>query len=269
MMQDASVVVVWTLRLVAWSVALQTVELLQLRSTAGPRGIWRLAWLANDYQDFPAPLRLALTSLLSYRAFVALLCLQLTAALYTLVTATDDCIGFLFVSTMLVCVRFRGTFNGGSDYMTALVLLALTVNAATGNAGFPRAACLGYVALQAMFSYFIAGLVKLKEPLWRSGVALTSFVTTGHYAVSPQWQQSLANPRLSRVASATVIAFECAFPLALLSPSACVVLLGLALMFHLVNAQLFGLNRFVWAWLAAYPAVLHVSQLVSALLQPS
>jgi hypothetical protein len=32
--------------------------------------------------------------------------------------------------------------------------------------------------------------------------------------------------------------------------------LGIAVLFHLANACLFGLNRFVWVWIAAYPAIL-------------
>jgi hypothetical protein len=49
-----------------------------------------------------------------------------------------------------------------------------------------------------------------------------------------------------------VIAFECAFPLALID-ARLLSLLGIA--FHVVNARVLGLNRFLWAWLAAYPAL--------------
>ena len=32
--------------------------------------------------------------------------------------------------------------------------------------------------------------------------------------------------------------------------------LGLAAAFHVANALLFGLNRFVWFWLSAYPSII-------------
>ena len=32
--------------------------------------------------------------------------------------------------------------------------------------------------------------------------------------------------------------------------------LGLAALFHLANAVLFGLNRFFWIWMTAYPSIL-------------
>lgn len=50
-----------------------------------------------------------------------------------------------------------------------------------------------------------------------------------------------------------MLVFEAAFPLALLHPFAIRAALAAALAFHLVNASVFGLNRFVWAWLAGYP----------------
>ena len=38
---------------------------------------------------------------------------------------------------------------------------------------------------------------------------------------------------------------------------------SLATLFHLGNALLFGLNRFFWIWLAAYPALLWFQQRVA------
>jgi hypothetical protein len=58
--------------------------------------------------------------------------------------------------------------------------------------------------------------------------------------------------------------FELVFPLALLSPQALVIGLGLAVLFHFVNACLFGLNRFFWIWLAAYPSLLWLQQRLGA-----
>ena len=53
-----------------------------------------------------------------------------------------------------------------------------------------------------------------------------------------------------------VMVFELVFPLALFSQPALFIALGLAMLFHLANAYFFGLNRFVFAWLAAYPSLL-------------
>jgi hypothetical protein len=61
----------------------------------------------------------------------------------------------------------------------------------------------------------------------------------------------------------TVIAWECLFPLAWLDPHLCLGMLACGAVFHAANLWVFGLNRFFWAWLAGYPAVLAGCQLLS------
>jgi uncharacterized protein YhhL (DUF1145 family) len=67
-------------------------------------------------------------------------------------------------------------------------------------------------------------------------------------------------PRLLRAMAWGVILLELAFPLALLDARLLWAALSLAALFHLANALLFGLNRFLWTWLAAYPALLWFQQ---------
>ena len=50
--------------------------------------------------------------------------------------------------------------------------------------------------------------------------------------------------------------FELAFPLTLLTQTTLIMGLAVAATFHFANAGLFGLNRFFWIWLAAYPSIL-------------
>ena len=64
-------------------------------------------------------------------------------------------------------------------------------------------------------------------------------------------------PRLRVVLSWAVILGEVCFPLAVLLPARGVVaVLAVGLAFHLVVAVCMGLNTFVWAFVATYPAVL-------------
>ena len=63
----------------------------------------------------------------------------------------------------------------------------------------------------------------------------------------------------------SVIGFECLFPLAWFDPRLCLLLMAAGAGFHLLNSYVFGLNRFLFAWLAAYPALWFCSQLVAAL----
>jgi hypothetical protein len=53
-----------------------------------------------------------------------------------------------------------------------------------------------------------------------------------------------------------VMLFELAFPFTLLTQTTLIIGLAIATTFHFANACLFGLNRFFWIWLAAYPSIL-------------
>ena len=64
------------------------------------------------------------------------------------------------------------------------------------------------------------------------------------------------HPRLLWLASWAVMLFEVLFPLSILNVTTLFAALGVAIMFHIANACLFGLNRFVWFWIAAYPSIL-------------
>jgi hypothetical protein len=66
---------------------------------------------------------------------------------------------------------------------------------------------------------------------------------------------------LSQFASWAVMIFECLFPLALVNTQSCLAFMSVAILFHLSNFYLFGLNRFLLSWAAAYPALLYCSQL--------
>jgi hypothetical protein len=112
--------------------------------------------------------------------------------------------------------------------------------------------------VQLTLSYFMAGITKLRHADWRGGDALASFV--GEYG-APGWLTRALHGRARLAASSWgVLGFECGFPLAWSGPRACALLLCAGLCFHLGAWLLFGLNRFVFAWAAAYPALYWCSQ---------
>lgn len=247
----------WMDRLAGVAVALQTIELLAIRAAYAPDGVWAWSVLRREFAVFPRPVPKLLDLFLDYRGFLVLLGLRLGAALAVLAHPHATALSFLFLTTLLIAMRWRGTYNGGSDYMTLIVLLALSV--AHSFEGDPRVAAgaLWYVAIQVCLSYFIAGWVKLKNPHWRNGRALSGFLGSSYYDAPKAW--SRMTPRLAFALSWGVILFECGFPLALISPRVCVAYLAVAILFHLANVYFFGLNRFLFAWGAAYPALYHAS----------
>jgi hypothetical protein len=119
-----------------------------------------------------------------------------------------------------------------------------------------RAVAFGYLAAQLTLSYFISGWVKIINPDWRGGVALRDVFSFSAYPVGENLRGWADHPGLLRVMSWAVMGFELLFPLCLISRPALIVGLAVAAMFHFANACLFGLNRFFWIWLAAYPSLI-------------
>lgn len=259
---SAAQCLLWTERLLGFALLLQTVELLQLRRHFADDGLWSWPVLAAEQRELPVPLRWLAAWLLPYRAFVSLLGLRLLLGLLLTAGVVWAAPGLL-VTQLAIGARFRGTFNGGSDYMSVVVLLALSGVACAG--GSPRAvqACLAYVCVQLVFSYFIAGTVKLPRREWRSGEALARLLASNRYG-TPPWLQRLARrPALARAAARALLLFECAFPLALAEPRLAGAFAAAGALFHAGNVLAFGLNRFFFAWLAAYPALFYFNAQLS------
>lgn len=161
----------------------------------------------------------------------------------------------LCVHSVFVLHRYGGPYNGGSDRMGLLVLYCLSLSQWLPN-GVSSEAVFGYLAIQVILSYFISGQVKVVNPEWRSGQALQDVFRFSAYPVSDSLRGLAGQPRKVWIASWMVMVFEVLFPFSILSAPLLIGALIIAFVFHLANACLFGLNRFVWAWVASYPSIL-------------
>jgi len=236
----------WIARLACVATAIAALELIVGHRAWSERGVYAWSVLKRDYSSAGA--RLA-GLVLSTPGTWLVLAIQLASALALPWLAQPVWPWLAFASTVAIAVRFRGTFNGGSDAMLLVVLLGLAV----ARSGAPEIG-LGYIAAQLVLSYVLAGIAKLREPRWRDGTALAALVALPSYAVPAALIAWIS--KVSRVAGYALLAFECGFPIALVDPTACRAMLAIAALFHLGNAIVFGLNRFLWAWLAAFPALL-------------
>ena len=242
-------------RLIGFAIALQTLELLAVRASMRDDGVFAWPTLRADYARLPRALRTVLDGALAYPRVLMLLAVQLIAALALLGgTGSSGASSALLVTCLALSGRFRGPYNGGSDAMTMVVLLGVVIARALDGER-ARQVGLGYVAAQLVLSYVVAGVVKLRQATWRDGRALSALLRVPAYAAPPAVASWLGNAALARTASWGVMGFECTFPLALLGQPACFALMTVGAGFHLVNARILGLNRFLWAWLAAYPAL--------------
>ncbi|MGB0935516.1 MAG: HTTM domain-containing protein [Alphaproteobacteria bacterium] len=161
----------------------------------------------------------------------------------------------LLVNAMFILKRFQGPYNGGSDRMGLLILFCLCLVHWVPAPQW-KEYIFGYLALQLVLSYFIAGWVKVVNHDWRTGQALQDVFQFSAYPVSESLRGWAHRPTLLFVMSWSVIIFEISFPFMLLTPITLTIGLSIAALFHLANAHLFGLNRFFWIWISAYPALL-------------
>lgn len=255
----------WAVRafeiLLGWSLLLQTLEYLRLPAMDK---LTQWPTLSREIPAQPAGLKTLLDHLFKPTTYTAWLGLRGVLAI-ALMLGHLGWFGsvLLFGMALLLLLRWRGAFNGGSDFMTLVglsgLLLAHLVGAWT-DAAIGWQAGLWYVTLQTISSYFISGWVKLLRPEWRSGAALPMFLDTGVYGPLPV-HSVFRNRWFAMVCAWSFTLWEGLFPLALLDVRLAFIWCGVAGVFHFLVFWYLGLNRFFWAWLSSFPAIIYCAGL--------
>jgi hypothetical protein len=250
--------------LLAWSLGVQTIEFLRMSHALVPPGVW--VWSVQQ-RDIPQlSMRRLFDGLYQARVFQILLWLRLVAVIVLAVNGGSlGLILFLFTGHLLILIRWRGAFNGGSDFMTLVALTGLLVGYLCWWGGQPllgMKAALWYITLNAVTSYFMSGWVKTLRPEWRNGSAMTIFLNAAIYGpLSPDhW---LRREWITLIGSWSFIVWEGLFPLGLLHPLLAIGFCSVAALFHFLVFWFFGLNRFFWAWMVSFPAIIWSSWVVS------
>jgi hypothetical protein len=247
--------------LLGLSLVLQTLEYLRL-GRLDRVSDWAIQRL--EVPTSPAWARPLLDGLMRPAAYRALLGLRLALALALMAGLLRGPTGLaaallLFLIALVLLLRWRGAFNGGSDFMTLVGLTGLLIAqgvGAWGDADLGWRAGLWYVTLQSLTSYFVSGWVKLLRPEWRNGRALPVFLDSGVYGpIAPG--SAYRHPGVARALAWVFTVWEGLFPLALLDVRLAVFFCASGALFHFMVFWFFGLNRFFWAWLVTYPAVLY------------
>jgi hypothetical protein len=251
--------------LFALSLVIQTLEYLRMGKVTADHALWSWSLQRADIPN--APIQALLDVLYNPRVYQLHLWLRLAAAAALAVYgASLPLMVFLFAGNLLILIRWRGAFNGGSDFFTLVVLTGLLIAQVVGEFGHVQLgwqAGFGYIAIQAVTSYFMSGAVKLLRPEWRNGSALTIFLNGAIYGPLSA-THPLRHPWLAMVCSWSFIVWEILFPVSLLDPRLAAVFCAVAAFFHFLVFWFFGLNRFFWAWLCSFPAIIWCSAQFSA-----
>jgi hypothetical protein len=237
--------------LFGFSLLLQVAEYLRIAQHSDPQGIWAWQIQRGDIPAQPPWVRRFFDLAFQPAIYRVQLWVRGLAALALMVWGASLPLAMvLFVGNLLLLVRWRGAFNGGSDFMTLITVTGLLIAQGVTLVSDEQtgwSAGRGYIAIQTLSSYFVSGWIKLKRPEWRNGQALTVFLNSGlHGPLSPD--SVFRRPFVARVCSWAFIVWEGLFPLVLIHPPWIGGFVALALLFHFLVFWFFGLNRFFWAW---------------------
>lgn len=246
-------------RLMGVNLLLQTIELLCLRSYWRSGGVWQTSTLVLDAKSFIQPIRAVFGLSFSDPVFEVIVGLRLLGAV-VLVFYPIGWIAFsVFIFSVLILFRFKGIFNGGSDYMTTLTLIGLSMGLILKNNASWVYYAVVFIAAQSVTSYFIAGISKLKSVQWRKGKALNQLLPQSNFRFKGGWFLFSNRLFLTSIVTWSVLFFEILFPFGLINFYVCLVFVLMALVFHFCVFLFFGLNRFFWSWLVTFPCVLGIA----------
>lgn len=165
---------------------------------------------------------------------------------------------YLAATTTLLQARHRyGT--DGSDQV------ATQVQTVTGLARLSKSpqvsdALMWYLALQANMSYATSGWAKLAGTKWRDGSALPGVMRTRTYGFERAYRLTQRYPRASKATQHAVLAMECLFPVVYLAGGRLTrAMIGSAAGFHVANAFVMGLGRFMTAFPAMHPMIAYTT----------
>jgi len=189
-------------------------------------------------------------------AFGVLLVTDAAAATALLVWPAVAPLIALAVALEIVVLKRHHLTVDGSDQMTVVVLVACLLGRIGGDAVSARAA-VSFLAAELTLAYAVSGFAKATSSQWRSGVAFTIIAQTRMYGQAAVARVVRGFPLAGRSAGYMVLAWESLCFVTLTAPPPVVIALLLAgLGFHAGCAIVMGLNRFIWAFAAGYPALL-------------
>jgi len=144
----------------------------------------------------------------------------------------------------------------GSDQMSLITFVAVAIYKLFPSDVHVAQASLWFIAIQGCLAYSVAGIAKVVSPVWRSGEAVRRILGTRTYGSSRSASFVRGRDGVCVALSWLLMLFECTFPLALaFGETGVAVFAVLGIVFHISNAVIMGLNTFVWAFVATYPAI--------------
>jgi hypothetical protein len=167
----------------------------------------------------------------------------------------------LFVLT-LVTLLFTLRSPQGNDGADRMGLIILVTGSLADVIHTPVAysTALLFIAAQGALSYGTSGGLKVRQTGWTNGDFVTDVLATSSFGNRDLLRLFQAHLFLRKWCGRFVAYGDCLLALApLLPPLACSMVLIFGVALHTGIARILGLNTFLWAFVATYPAMIFVS----------
>lgn len=251
-----------TTRFLGLVLSMQAIEMLWLSRAGAISKIWTYENLRDEIQKAFPFLEGMMKILFSKKGFEAVVILQFLIGMMTLLLGQGFFFIGLFCTHLLINLRFFGSFNGGSDSMVFVLVTGVLISTLVPSPELEKLGLI-YITIHALISYFKAGLVKVTQPEWRNGTALSTFLSQSVYDNGPILARLKNHYSLMPLILAwTVLLFELGMPTVLFSGNYAWIYFGMAILFHFSIYLTLGLNRFFWAWMCSWPAILCTASLI-------
>jgi hypothetical protein len=253
--------VITIVKLVGIGTILASAELLSLHKVWSRNGLFSWAVTRTCYtSQMRSGSIIFLDAVCDDPQYTALLGLEMLCGVALLLNIFPNHMMYLLLAILFVHLLtfLRNLGTDGADQMQTLLLVSLACYYATPDPLIKRAA-IGFIALQTVLAYFTAGIVKFWSSAWLKGTVLRESLALGMGSEAfYKWMPK--SSRANQLLCLSVVAYECLFPLSIvLKPSMSLAVLGAGVLLHLTNAFALGLPRFLFTFVAAYPAVFWVT----------
>ncbi|GAA4277264.1 hypothetical protein [Aquimarina mytili] len=262
---NITVVITLTGIILAVGLIISTLELMALKTQMGNNGLYSwYIWREIKFRKKPR-LKKGLSFLFEPLGLTIAMLFRLGLLLYFIYQLATGSGLVLWVVILLFLTQLYYHFRlpvgkDGSDQMSSIVLLCLLIIALFPDNKVIVAASLLFIAYQSIVSYLTAGVAKLISKTWRSGTIVFGIFNTKTYGSRHVVQFLKDKPKLIKVLNHSTFIFEVLFFLVLfIPPPYNIFALIIPVTFHFFCAGIMGLNSFVFAFIATYPAVLFVS----------
>jgi hypothetical protein len=188
--------------------------------------------------------------------YVAVLVAQILSAAALVVVPRSVLLVAVTTGLYVLMTKRNHLSNDGSDDMVVVVLVASAL-AMLGSSAFVREAWAVFLTGQLLLAYFVSGISKAQSDIWWRGDATTAVLRTRIFGHRRYARLLSRHPTGAVLLTRLTFIFEVLVPAALFAPRPIFLwALAVALVFHLGCALAMGLNTFVWAFAACYPAAL-------------